>query len=208
MLGFQPDLSYLGFYSIPIDILFLIIVLLIHEGGHSLFAKFYKIKTTMFGIGWLGAFVNINRKKINTKTKAFLIYGGGFIPGIVIGLIILFALSIGTFGFLIYNLLYWYAVISILTNFFNGIPLSKSLDSFQMFKKIIGFKSTLKLSLITSFLLMILTFVLINLYYASLVALTILTIKYFEGRFRKLEKSITKAKSGNNFKYGFYMYKC
>ena len=71
-------------------ILFLVIVLLVHELGHFAMMKLFKYKDVqMLFVPFMGAFVKGNREN-EKQTQSLLVILAGPIPGIVIGLILLY----------------------------------------------------------------------------------------------------------------------
>ena len=67
---------YIGYFDI---LLFFLLSLLIHELGHILFIKLFKIKINNFSLSLYGGCLNINTIQYNSlkKYKKFLIYIGG-----------------------------------------------------------------------------------------------------------------------------------
>ena len=71
-------------------ILFLVIVLLVHELGHFTMMKLFKYKDVqMLFVPFMGAFVKGNREN-EKQTQSLLVILAGHIPGIVIGLTLLY----------------------------------------------------------------------------------------------------------------------
>ena len=71
-------------------ILFLVIVLLVHELGHFTMMKLFKYKDVqMLFVPFMGAFVKGNREN-EKQTQSLLVILAGPIPGIVIGLTLLY----------------------------------------------------------------------------------------------------------------------
>ncbi len=109
-------------------VLFLILVLFIHEMGHYLFMKLFKYENVrMLFIPLMGAFVQGNKEKYSQKESFFVISAGPF-PGIWIGS-----------AFLIFAASYkqeWMLELSFLFLFLNVINLIPidPLDGGQLFK--------------------------------------------------------------------------
>ena len=81
-------LSFLVLFSDNIQFLiFLIVVLFIHELGHFLFMKLFKYKNVrMMFVPLMGAFVQ-GAKKVYSQKESFMVVMGGPIPGVLLGVV-------------------------------------------------------------------------------------------------------------------------
>ena len=132
-------------------VLFLILVLFIHEMGHFIFMKLFKYENVrMLFIPLMGAFVQGSKEKYSQK-ESFLVISAGPFPGIWIGSTILIFASIYQQE--------WMVELSFLFLFLNVINLLPidPLDGGQLFKLFVNKKRDLFLMLfaLTSYLLMI-----------------------------------------------------
>jgi stage IV sporulation protein FB len=134
-------------------VLFLILVLFIHEIGHFLFMKFYKYENVrMLFIPLMGAFVQGSKEKYSQRESFFVISAGPF-PGIWIGS-----------ALLVFASLYqqeWMLELSFLFLFLNVINLFPidPLDGGQLFKLYVNKKRDLFLMLFALFSSMLMIFV-------------------------------------------------
>lgn len=111
-------------------IFLLIVVILIHEGGHYLAMKIFGYRDIrLFFIPLLGAFVSGNSNVVTPFQRSLMILAGP-IPGIFIGMILfsLFAIS----G---YHFLFEAAILFLLLNAFNLLPFTP-LDGGQLLQTI------------------------------------------------------------------------
>ena len=132
-------------------VLFLILVLFIHEMGHYIFMKIFNYENVrMLFIPLMGAFVQGSKEKYSQKESFFVISAGPF-PGIWIGSVILIFASIYQQE--------WMLELSFLFLFLNVINLLPidPLDGGQLFKLFVNKKRDVFLMLfaLTSSLLMI-----------------------------------------------------
>jgi len=132
-------------------VLFLILVLFIHEMGHFIFMKLFKYENVrMLFIPLMGAFVQGSKEKYSQK-ESFVVISAGPFPGILIGSTILIFASIYQQE--------WMVELSFLFLFLNVINLLPidPLDGGQLFKLFVNKKRDLFLMLfaLTSSLLMI-----------------------------------------------------
>jgi len=132
-------------------VLFLILVLFIHEMGHFIFMKLFKYENVrMLFIPLMGAFVQGSKEKYSQK-ESFMVISAGPFPGILIGSTILIFASIYQQE--------WMVELSFLFLFLNVINLLPidPLDGGQLFKLFVNKKRDLFLMLfaLTSSLLMI-----------------------------------------------------
>lgn len=109
-------------------ILFLLVVLLVHESGHFLMMKLFKYKNVrMLFVPLMGAFVQ-GKKDNYSQKEAFLVTMAGPFPGIIIGVLLLL--------YSVNNQSEWGLQLSalfLLLNLINLLPLDP-LDGGQMFK--------------------------------------------------------------------------
>ena len=118
-------------------VLFLILVLFIHEMGHFLLMKWYKYDNVrMLFIPLMGAFVQGNKEKYSQKESFFVISAGPF-PGIWMGSILLILAAIYKEE--------WMLELSFLFLFLNVINLIPidPLDGGQLFKLFVSRKRDL-----------------------------------------------------------------
>ncbi len=131
-------------------LVFLIVVLFIHEMGHFLFMKFFKYKNVkMMFVPLMGAFVQ-GVKKIYSQKESFFVILGGPVPGIILGII-------GSIFSVQYELVWLFnlSLIFMILNMINLIPLDP-LDGGQLFRLLVKYDHDLFLmifSLISSLVL-------------------------------------------------------
>jgi stage IV sporulation protein FB len=118
-------------------VLFLILVLFIHEMGHFTFMKLFNYENVrMLFIPLMGAFVQGSKEKYS-QTQSFIVVAAGPFPGICIGIITLFLSS--------FSQLNWLLELSFLflfLNIINLIPIDP-LDGGQLFKLLVHKKRDL-----------------------------------------------------------------
>ncbi len=143
--------SFLILFSDQIQFLvFLVIVLFIHEMGHFIFMKFFKYKEVkMMFVPLMGAFVQGVKSRYSQKESFFVVMGGP-IPGILFGLI-------GSVFAVVYHVpwLLELSGIFILLNMINLLPLDP-LDGGQLFRLLVKYDHDLFLmifSLVSSVIL-------------------------------------------------------
>lgn len=101
------------------SVLFLVIIIFIHEMGHFVAMKLFGYKDVkMFFVPLLGAFVSGNVKEISLSKKAVMILAGPM-PGIILGLICLWLYMITR-----NSVLYQFALLFLFLNVFNLLPVS------------------------------------------------------------------------------------
>lgn len=118
-------------------VLFLILVLFIHEMGHYLFMKLYNYENVrMLFIPLMGAFVQGTKDKYSQK-QSFIVVSAGPFPGLYIGVILLVLSSIYKLD--------WLVELSFLFLFLNVINLLPidPLDGGQLFKLMVNRKRDL-----------------------------------------------------------------
>jgi Zn-dependent protease len=131
-------------------VLFLILVLFIHELGHYVFMKLYKYENVrMLFIPLMGAFVQGTKDKYSQK-QSFIVVSAGPFPGLYVGLCLLILSSIYKLD--------WLVELSFLFLFLNVINLLPidPLDGGQLFKLMVNRKRDLFLlifALLSSFAL-------------------------------------------------------
>ena len=112
-------------------VLFLILVLFIHEIGHFTFMKLFKYENVrMLFIPLMGAFVQGSKERYS-QTQSFIVVAAGPFPGIFLGILTLFISS--------HYHLYWLLELSFLflfLNIINLIPIDP-LDGGQLFKLLV-----------------------------------------------------------------------
>lgn len=108
---------YIGYFNI---LIIFILSLIIHELGHLLFIKIFKVKINQFSLSLYGGCLNINQNQYNQlkKHQKFLVYIGGVLFNLII-----FIIFKGTI-FSKINLIYF---------IFNLLPLYP-LDGYNIFK--------------------------------------------------------------------------
>lgn len=134
-------------------VLFLILVLFIHEMGHFLFMKLFKYENVrMLFIPLMGAFVQGSKEKYSQKESFFVISAGPF-PGIWIGSVLLVFASVYQQE--------WMLELSFLFLFLNVINLFPidPLDGGQLFKLYVNKKRDLFLMLFALFSSLLMIFV-------------------------------------------------
>lgn len=111
-----------------IFVIYLLIVLLIHESGHFLMMKFFKYKNVrMLFVPLMGAFVQGTKTRYSQK-ESFIVTGAGPFPGVVIGtFLVWFAAEIQSEWMMPLGGLF------LLLNLINLLPLDP-LDGGQLFK--------------------------------------------------------------------------
>ena len=128
LLLFSEDLNF---------VLFLILVLFIHEMGHFTFMKLFNYENVrMLFIPLMGAFVQGSKEKYS-QTQSFIVVAAGPFPGICIGIITLYISS--------FYQLNWILELSFLflfLNIINLIPIDP-LDGGQLFKLLVHKKRDL-----------------------------------------------------------------
>ena len=136
-------------------VLFLILVLFIHEMGHFTFMKLFNYENVrMLFIPLMGAFVQGSKEKYS-QTQSFIVVAAGPFPGICIGIITLFLSS--------FYQLNWILELSFLflfLNIINLIPIDP-LDGGQLFKLLVHKKRDIFLiifAFISSFILILVGF--------------------------------------------------
>ncbi|MFY7668245.1 MAG: site-2 protease family protein [Crocinitomicaceae bacterium] len=118
-------------------VLFLILVLFIHEMGHYAFMKLYKYENVrMLFIPLMGAFVQGTKDKYSQK-QSFIVVSAGPFPGLYLGVVLLILSSIYKFD--------WFIELSFLFLFLNVINLLPidPLDGGQLFKLMVNRKRDL-----------------------------------------------------------------
>ena len=136
-------------------VLFLILVLFIHEMGHFTFMKLFDYENVrMLFIPLMGAFVQ-GRKEKYSQTQSFIVVAAGPFPGICIGIITLFLSS-----FYQLNWLLELSFLFLFLNIINLIPIDP-LDGGQLFKLLVHKKRDLFLiifAFISSLILILIGF--------------------------------------------------
>ena len=118
-------------------VLFLILVLFIHEMGHFTFMKLFNYENVrMLFIPLMGAFVQGSKEKYS-QTQSFIVVAAGPFPGICIGIITLFLSS-----FYQLNWLLELSFLFLFLNIINLIPIDP-LDGGQLFKLLVNKKRDL-----------------------------------------------------------------
>ena len=118
-------------------VLFLILVLFIHEMGHFTFMKLFNYENVrMLFIPLMGAFVQGSKEKYS-QTQSFIVVAAGPFPGICIGIITLFLAS-----FYQLNWLLELSFLFLFLNIINLIPIDP-LDGGQLFKLLVHKKRDL-----------------------------------------------------------------
>ena len=143
--------SFLLLFSENIQFLvFLIVVLFIHELGHFFFMKLFKYKNVrMLFVPLMGAFVQ-GAKKVYSQKESFWVVLGGPIPGVIFGVVG----AVFAFEFEI-NWLLELSTVFILLNMINLLPLDP-LDGGQLFRLLVKYDHDLFLmifSLVSSLIL-------------------------------------------------------
>jgi len=136
-------------------VLFLILVLFIHEMGHFTFMKLFNYENVrMLFIPLMGAFVQGSKEKYS-QTQSFIVVAAGPFPGICIGIITLFLSS-----FYQLNWLLELSFLFLFLNIINLIPIDP-LDGGQLFKLLVHKKRDLFLiifAFISSLILILIGF--------------------------------------------------
>ena len=127
-------LSFLILFSDNIQFLvFLIVVLFIHELGHFLFMKLFRYRNVrMMFVPLMGAFVQ-GAKKVYSQKESFLVVLGGPVPGVILGVIG----AVFAYQYQIDWMLELSAVF-ILLNMINLLPLDP-LDGGQLFRLLVKY---------------------------------------------------------------------
>lgn len=127
-------LSFLILFSDNIQFLiFLIVVLFIHELGHFLFMKLFRYSNVrMMFVPLMGAFVQ-GAKKVYSQKESFLVVLGGPVPGVILGVLG----SVFAYQYQIDWMLELSAVF-ILLNMINLLPLDP-LDGGQLFRLLVKY---------------------------------------------------------------------
>ena len=118
-------------------VLFLILVLFVHEMGHYAFMKLYKYENVrMLFIPLMGAFVQGSKDKYSQK-QSFIVVSAGPFPGLYLGVVLLVFSSIYKFD--------WLVELSFLFLFLNVVNLLPidPLDGGQLFKLMVNRKRDL-----------------------------------------------------------------
>ena len=136
-------------------VLFLILVLFIHEMGHFIFMKLFNYENVrMLFIPLMGAFVQGSKEKYS-QIQSFIVVTAGPFPGICIGIITLFLSS-----FYQLNWLLELSFLFLFLNIINLIPIDP-LDGGQLFKLLVHKKRDLFLiifAFISSLILILIGF--------------------------------------------------
>ena len=118
-------------------VLFLILVLFIHEMGHYAFMKLYKYENVrMLFIPLMGAFVQGTKDKYSQK-QSFIVVSAGPFPGLYLGVVLLIFSSIYKFDWLIEL-----SFLFLFLNLINLLPIDP-LDGGQLFKLMVNRKRDL-----------------------------------------------------------------
>ncbi len=118
-------------------VLFLILVLFIHEMGHLLIMKLFKYENVrMLFIPMMGAFVQGNKDKYSQK-ESFLVVSAGPFPGLYLGIICLILSSIYKLDWLVEL-----SFLFLFLNVINLVPIDP-LDGGQLFKLLVNRKRDL-----------------------------------------------------------------
>ena len=143
--------AFLVLFSEKVQLLvFLVVVLFIHEMGHFLFMKFFRYRNVkMMFVPLMGAFVQ-GVKKIYSQKESFYVILGGPVPGILLGII-------GSIFAIQYEMR-WLLELSgifMILNMINLLPLDP-LDGGQLFRLLVKYDHDLFLmvfSLVSSLIL-------------------------------------------------------
>jgi Zn-dependent protease len=118
-------------------VLFLILVLFIHEMGHYAFMKLYKYENVrMLFIPLMGAFVQGTKDKYSQK-QSFIVVSAGPFPGLYLGVVLLIFSSIFKFDWLVEL-----SFLFLFLNLINLLPIDP-LDGGQLFKLMVNRKRDL-----------------------------------------------------------------
>ena len=118
-------------------VLFLILVLFIHELGHYAFMKLYKYENVrMLFIPLMGAFVQGTKDKYSQK-QSFIVVSAGPFPGLYLGVVLLIFSSIYKFDWLVEL-----SFLFLFLNLINLLPIDP-LDGGQLFKLMVNRKRDL-----------------------------------------------------------------
>jgi Zn-dependent protease len=118
-------------------VLFLILVLFVHEMGHYAFMKLYKYENVrMLFIPLMGAFVQGTKDKYSQK-QSFIVVSAGPFPGLYIGIVLLILSSIYKLDWLVEL-----SFLFLFLNIINLLPIDP-LDGGQLFKLMVNRKRDL-----------------------------------------------------------------
>ena len=118
-------------------VLFLILVLFIHEMGHYLFMKIYKYENVrMLFIPLMGAFVQGTKDKYSQK-QSFIVVSAGPFPGLYLGIILMILSSFYEIDWLLHL-----SFLFLFLNVVNLLPIDP-LDGGQLFKLMVNRKRDL-----------------------------------------------------------------
>jgi stage IV sporulation protein FB len=118
-------------------VLFLILVLFIHELGHYIFMKLYKYENVrMLFIPLMGAFVQGTKDKYSQK-QSFIVVSAGPFPGLYVGILLLILSSIYKLDWLVEL-----SFLFLFLNIVNLLPIDP-LDGGQLFKLMVNRKRDL-----------------------------------------------------------------
>lgn len=118
-------------------VLFLILVLFMHEMGHYAFMKLYKYENVrMLFIPLMGAFVQGTKDKYSQK-QSFIVVSAGPFPGLYLGVVLLILSSIYKFDWLVEL-----SFLFLFLNLINLLPIDP-LDGGQLFKLMVNRKRDL-----------------------------------------------------------------
>ena len=105
-----------------LDIGMIIVILFIHEAGHYLAMKFFGYKDISILFMPFGA-VTIGKKEYRTAFEEFVVSMAGPLPGMIIGAMMLIAVTQYDVGALNKSYLNTYAMMSIIINYINLLPI-------------------------------------------------------------------------------------
>jgi Zn-dependent protease len=118
-------------------VLFLILVLFVHEMGHYAFMKLYKYENVrMLFIPLMGAFVQGTKDKYSQK-QSFIVVSAGPFPGLYIGIVLLILSSVYKLDWLVEL-----SFLFLFLNIINLLPIDP-LDGGQLFKLMVNRKRDL-----------------------------------------------------------------
>jgi Zn-dependent protease len=118
-------------------VLFLILVLFVHEMGHYAFMKLYKYENVrMLFIPLMGAFVQGTKDKYSQK-QSFIVVSAGPFPGLFIGIVLLILSSVYKLDWLVEL-----SFLFLFLNIINLLPIDP-LDGGQLFKLMVNRKRDL-----------------------------------------------------------------
>lgn len=145
-LLFFVGLYYWLFHSWTV-VLALIVVLLIHELGHFIAMKAFGYKAVNITfVPFAGAYVSGETGNLSNRNKLIVLLAGP-LPGIIIGMLLLWQYHYNN-----HEVLYWFAVIFLLQNTFNLLPVLP-LDGGQFFQALF-FNMNGKIQLVLLYLLL------------------------------------------------------